>query len=80
MFCLFFILKCRHVEAGSGCCHLEVKDASISVPKTLSMWNHSVEKVVIQGERGDGSQQPAVPWEHTHSFVTMDCLVWSSQK
>lgn len=47
MFDVLFILKDIHVEAASSCCHLEVKDASISMTETLSMWNHSVEKVVI---------------------------------
>lgn len=41
--------------------HLEVEDAGVALLEALSVGNHSVEEVVVQGQRGDGGQQPAVP-------------------
>lgn len=36
--------SCEH---AGRCCHLEVKDASISTPEALTVGNHSVEDVVV---------------------------------
>lgn len=56
-------------------CYLEVKDASVSTCKALPVRNHPVEEVVVEGEGGDGSQQPAVPCGHTtHTIVARYCF------
>lgn len=43
--------------------HLEMEDASVAILEALAMWDHSVQEGVIEGERGDGSQEPTVPWD-----------------
>lgn len=48
------------------CCHLEVKDAGVAVPKALALGDDAVEEAFVQRERGDGRQQPAVPCRDTH--------------
>lgn len=45
--------------------HLEMEDAGIAILEALAMWNHSVQEGVIEGERGDGGQEPTVPWDGT---------------
>lgn len=51
--------------------HLEVKDADVAVREALAVGDHAVEEVVVQRERGDGGQQPAVPCGHTsRGFVS----------
>lgn len=52
-------------EGGWQGCHLEVKDSGVSLAEALPVGDHPVEDVVVQRERGDGRQQPAVPCEHT---------------
>ena len=51
------------VPGGFGAPHLEMKDASIAILEALAMWNHSMQKRVIKGEGGNGSQEPTVPWD-----------------
>lgn len=43
--------------------HLEMEDAGVAVLEALAVWNHSVQEGVVEGERGDGSQKPTVPWD-----------------
>lgn len=43
--------------------HLEMKDASIALLEALAVGNHSVEDSLVESERGNGSQEPTVPWE-----------------
>lgn len=43
--------------------HLEVEDAGVAVLEALAVRDDSVQQGVIEGEGGDGSQEPAVPWE-----------------
>lgn len=53
---------CILVSVLPACgCYLEVKDAGVSACKALAVRNHPVEEVVVEGEGGDGGQQPAVP-------------------
>lgn len=40
-----------------------MEDASVAILEALAVWNHAVQERVIEGERGDGSQEPAVPWD-----------------
>jgi hypothetical protein len=39
-----------------------MEDACVTILEALAMWNYSVQEGVIEGEGGDGSQEPAVPW------------------
>lgn len=41
-------------------CYLEVKDAGVVVTEALVAGNDSGHHILIQGQRGDGGQQPAV--------------------
>lgn len=41
---------------------LEVEDAAIALWEALLLGNDPVQQLLIQGEAGDGSQQPAVTW------------------
>lgn len=45
-----------------------MKDADVSLREALPVGDHAVEEVVVQRERGDGGQQPAVPCGHTSRF------------
>lgn len=49
---------------------LEVEDSSVALWKALLWGNHSVQKLLIQSEAGDGSQQPTVTWTQkmTHDY------------
>lgn len=40
-----------------------MEDARVAILEALAMRNHSVQEGVIEGEGGDGSQQPTVPWD-----------------
>lgn len=44
--------------------YLKVEDASIVVLKGLSVWDDPVQEPVVQGERRDGGQEPAVACKH----------------
>lgn len=46
----------------SRLCHLEVKDAGIVVIEALVSGDDSGHHVLVQRQRGDGRQQPAVTW------------------
>lgn len=41
-------------------CYLEVEDASVVITEALVTGNHSGHHVLIESQRGDGGQQPAV--------------------
>ena len=45
--------------------YLKVKDASIVALKGLSVWDDAVQEPVVQGERRDGGQEPAVACTQT---------------
>lgn len=47
-----------------------MEDTGIAILEALSMWNDSVQEGVIEGERGNGSQEPTVPWD---GRVTSGC-------
>lgn len=40
--------------------YLKVEDACIVILKGLSVWDDPVQEPVVQGERRDGRQEPAV--------------------
>lgn len=46
----------------SRLCHLEVKDAGIVVIEALVSGDDSGHHILVQRQRGDGCQQPAVTW------------------
>lgn len=41
--------------------HLEVEDAGVAILKALAVGHHAVQEGVVEGEGGDGGQEPAVP-------------------
>lgn len=46
--------------------YLEVEDPRVlSSLEALSMWDDSGQNVLVQGQRGDGGEQPAVTWMMT---------------
>lgn len=51
--------------AQGGCrdLHLEMKDAGVAVLEALAVGNHSVQNSLVEGEGGNGSQEPTVPWD-----------------
>lgn len=57
-------LKSAIPLAQGGCrdLHLEMKDASVAILKALAVGNHSVQNSLVEGEGGNGSQEPTVPW------------------
>lgn len=42
--------------------NLEVENSRIVILEWLSMWDNSMKNLLIQGERRNGSQEPAVAW------------------
>lgn len=50
-------------QGACGAPHLEMEDASIAILEALAVWNYSVQEGVVEGKGGDGSQEPAVPWD-----------------
>lgn len=64
-----------------------MEDAGIAVLEALAVWNHSMQKCVIEGEGGNGSQEPTVPWDgrdpirtalHICSRGSMDAHFWET--
>lgn len=47
--------------------YLKVEDPSVVVLKGLSMWDDPVQEPVVQGERRDGRQEPAVACGHRNT-------------
>lgn len=47
--------------------YLKVEDASIVFLKGLSVWDNPVQEPVVQGERRDGRQEPAVACKQRHT-------------
>lgn len=46
--------------------YLEVEDAGVlSISEALTLRDHSSQDLFIQGQRGNGSEQPAVTWTTT---------------
>lgn len=46
--------------------YLEVEDASVlSISEALTLRDHSSQDLFIQGQRGNGGEQPAVTWTTT---------------
>lgn len=43
--------------------HLEMKDASVAILEALAEGDHSVQNGLVEGEGGNGSQEPTVPWD-----------------
>lgn len=43
--------------------HLEMKNASIALLEALAVGNHAVQDSLVESERGNGSQEPTVPWD-----------------
>lgn len=50
----------ERVEDGRILKYLKVEDSSIVVLEGLPMWDNPMKKLLIQGERADGCQEPAV--------------------
>lgn len=48
--------------------HLEMKDASVAILKTLAVGNHSVQNSLIESEGGNGSQEPTIPWDRKDPY------------
>lgn len=44
--------------------HLEMEDSSIAITETLLLWHDSVEQLLIESQRSNGCQQPAVTYSH----------------
>lgn len=45
-----------------------MEDASIAILEALAVWNHSMQKCVIEGEGRYGSQKPTVPWDRRDPY------------
>lgn len=58
--------------AQGGCrdLHLEMKDASVAILKTLAVGNHSVQNSLVESEGGNGGQEPTVPWDRKDPYQT----------
>lgn len=54
---------------------LEVEDASITLREALLLRNHSVQELLIQGEAGDGGEQPAVTWTEDITWIRRTELI-----
>lgn len=48
-------------------CHLEVEDSGVFVVEALTVRNHAAQQALIERERADGGEQPAVSWEDKSS-------------
>lgn len=55
--------SCVGVASGQVETHLEMEDAGILVLEALTVRDDAVQQLLVQSQRADGSQQPAVPWE-----------------
>lgn len=53
--------------------YLEVEDSSIHVCEALTVRNHTMQQPLIQCQRANGSQQPAVTWRN-HNLLLMFML------
>lgn len=61
--------RCHGVQVSAGQflkVYLEVEDASVlSISEALTLRDHSSQDLFIQGQRGNGGEQPAVTWTTT---------------
>lgn len=48
-----------NIEGAGG--DLEMKDAGVVLREALVRGDHSVQQLFVDGQAGDGGQQPAVP-------------------
>lgn len=55
-------------------CYLEVKDASVVVTEALVGGNDSSHHILVEGQRGDGCQQPTVAWTDRKTIKTDSLL------
>lgn len=61
--CLLPLIPHTLVLGGFGAPHLEMEDAGIAILEALAVWYHSMQKRVTEGEGGNGSQEPTIPWD-----------------
>ncbi len=43
--------------------HLEVEDAGVLVVEALTVRNDAMQQTLVQSQRADGGEQPAVTWK-----------------
>lgn len=55
--------------------YLKVEDSSVVILEGLSMWDNSVEQLVVQGEGGDGCQEPAVSCQSEEAFRSLHPII-----
>lgn len=58
---LRFVLLGGNVKHRGGGENLEMKDAGVVLREALVRGDHSVQQLLVDGQAGDGGQQPAVP-------------------
>lgn len=46
-----------------GLADLEVEDAGVALLEALPVWHHAVQERLVERQRRNGRQQPAVTWE-----------------
>lgn len=54
--------------------YLEVEDAGVLVAEALTVRNHAMQQAIVERQRADGSQQPAVTCRPTTDRVTLHLL------